>query len=188
MDVVGTFVLVVIMALATMGGIGGGGVVVLLIQRLLYFSLKEAIALSGFSIFTCAVTRYIITKDARHPEKKANVALDYGLASVMMPAVLMGSFIGVWFNIMLPEMAIQVILALLLFFLTFQAGTKAMEVYRKENKAAKAKKVAAAGDKSISKKMPRSLKKLNTNASIAMGLANGMKMRGDQSIKRNIGL
>lgn len=32
MDVVGTFVLIVIMALATMGGIGGGGVVVLLIQ------------------------------------------------------------------------------------------------------------------------------------------------------------
>jgi hypothetical protein len=31
MDIVGTFVLVVIMALATMGGIGGGGVVVLLI-------------------------------------------------------------------------------------------------------------------------------------------------------------
>lgn len=32
MDVVGTFVLIVIMALATMGGIGGGGVVILLIQ------------------------------------------------------------------------------------------------------------------------------------------------------------
>jgi len=139
MDIVGTFVLVVIMALATMGGIGGGGVVVLLIQRLLYFELKEAIALSGFSIFTCAVTRYIITLDSRHPEKKTNVALDYGLASVMMPTVLMGSFIGVWFNIMLPDLAIQVILALLLFFLTFQAGTKAMEVYRKENKAIKAK-------------------------------------------------
>jgi uncharacterized membrane protein YfcA len=139
MDIVGTFVLVVIMALATMGGIGGGGVVVLLIQRLLYFELKEAIALSGFSIFTCAVTRYIITLDSRHPEKKTNVALDYGLASVMMPTVLMGSFIGVWFNIMLPDLAIQVILALLLFFLTFQAGTKAMEVYRKENKAFKAK-------------------------------------------------
>ena len=119
MDVVGTFVLIVIMALATMGGIGGGGVVVLLIQVLLYFDLKGAIALSGFSIFTCSVTRYIITRDQRHPEKKTCVALDYGLASVMMPTVLMGSFIGVWFNIMLPDMIIQIILALLLFFLTF---------------------------------------------------------------------
>lgn len=61
MDVIGTFILIVIMALATMGGIGGGGVVVLIIQTLLYFELKEAIALSGFSIFTCSVTRFFIT-------------------------------------------------------------------------------------------------------------------------------
>jgi hypothetical protein len=44
--------------------------------------------------------------DTRHPEKKTNVALDYSLASVMMPTVLMGSFIGVIFNIMLPDMII----------------------------------------------------------------------------------
>lgn len=31
MDFIGTFVLILIMALATMGGIGGGGVVVLII-------------------------------------------------------------------------------------------------------------------------------------------------------------
>jgi uncharacterized membrane protein YfcA len=110
--------------------------------------------LSGFSIFCCSVTRYIITLNQRHPEKKTCVALDYGLASVMMPTVLMGSFIGVWFNIMLPDIAIQIILALLLFFLTFQAGTKAFEVYRKENKALKAKKDAneAAGEKSTKSK------------------------------------
>jgi hypothetical protein len=47
-----------------------------------------------------------MTLSARHPEKKTCVALDYGLASVMMPTVLMGSFIGVWFNIMLPDIAI----------------------------------------------------------------------------------
>lgn len=61
MDYFGTFVLIILMALATMGGIGGGGVVVLIIQQLLYFDLKEAIALSGFSIFTCSLARYFIT-------------------------------------------------------------------------------------------------------------------------------
>ena len=69
MDIVGTFVLITVMSLETMGGIGGGGVVIVLIQHLLYFELKEAIAISGFSMFTCALTRYIITLDKRHPEK-----------------------------------------------------------------------------------------------------------------------
>lgn len=112
-------VLILIMTLATMGGIGGGGVVVFLIKYLLFFSLKEAVALSNFSIFTCSVMRYFLTASKRHPEKKGCVSLDYGLSTVMMPTVLLGSFIGVWFNIMLPDIAIQIILALLLFFLTF---------------------------------------------------------------------
>lgn len=70
--------------------------------------------------------RYFLTASKRHPEKKTCVALDYGLATVMMPTVLMGSFLGVWFNIMLPDIAIQIILALLLFFLTFQAALNGM--------------------------------------------------------------
>lgn len=37
MDAVGTFVIIFMMALATMGGIGGGGVIVLLITELLSF-------------------------------------------------------------------------------------------------------------------------------------------------------
>lgn len=118
MDGVGTVVLVVIMALATMGGIGGGGVVVLLIQLTLFFDFKEATALSGFSILTCSITRFIITINQKHPEKNA-VALDYGLASVMMPAVLIGSFIGIIFNEILPDIYCQIVLALVLFFLTF---------------------------------------------------------------------
>ncbi len=40
---------------------------------------------------------------------------------------------------MLPDIAIQIILALLLFFLTFQAANKVVEIYRKENKAIKEK-------------------------------------------------
>lgn len=110
---------------------------------MLFFELKQAIALSGFSICTCSLARYIITFDQKHPEKKQSVALDYGLASVMMPTVLLGSFVGVWFNIMLPDVMIQIILALLLFFLTFQAGIKAKQIYNKENKAIEAEKAAA---------------------------------------------
>jgi uncharacterized membrane protein YfcA len=80
----------------------------------------------------------------------------------MMPTVLMGSFIGVWFNIMLPEIAIQIILALLLFFLTFQAGIKARQIYTKENKALKTaqEKGRKSADNSRRTKESRSSSKL----------------------------
>lgn len=134
-DIVGTVILIIIMTLATMGGIGGGGVVVLLIRYTLFFSLKEAVALSGFSIFTCSVARFFLTWSKRHPEKRDCVALDYGLATVMMPTVLIGSFIGVFFNIMLPDVVILVLLSLLLFYLSVQALTNGCKAYKKENKA-----------------------------------------------------
>lgn len=41
-----------------------------------------------------------------HPEKKEVVVIDYTLASVMMPTVLAGSFIGVTFNTILPDLLI----------------------------------------------------------------------------------
>jgi uncharacterized membrane protein YfcA len=133
MDAVGTFVLVIIMTLSTMGGIGGGGVVVFLIKYLLFFSLKEAVALSNFSIFSCSVARFFLTWSKRHPEKKECVALDYGLAIVMMPTVLIGSFIGNIFNLFLPDVFVQISLTLLLFFLSFQAISTGRRTYKLEN-------------------------------------------------------
>jgi hypothetical protein len=59
-EIIGTIVLMIIMALSTMAGIGGGGIVILLIKEFLVFQLKRSISLSQFSIFACSVTRYIL--------------------------------------------------------------------------------------------------------------------------------
>jgi len=66
--------------------------------------------------------RYYSVLSKKHPEKKTTVALDYSLVSIMMPTVLVGSFLGVWFNIMMPDFVIQMLLTLLLFFLTFKVS------------------------------------------------------------------
>jgi uncharacterized membrane protein YfcA len=88
------------------------------------FSTKEAIAISGISIFMCSLARYIYTYSDKHPVKDA-VIIDYGLASIMLPAVMMGSMIGVLANVMLPSLVLQTSLTVLLVFLTIQAGLKA---------------------------------------------------------------
>ena len=139
-EIIGTIVLMIIMALSTMAGIGGGGIVILLIKEFLVFQLKRSISLSQFSIFACSVTRYILNFTQKHPEKKTSISLDYGLATIMMPTVICGSFIGAILNSILPDIIIQGILGLLLFFLAFQAGVKASQMIRKENKAKKEKK------------------------------------------------
>jgi uncharacterized protein YacL len=83
-----------------------------------------------------------------HPEKKA-VSIDYGLAIVMLPTVMMGSFIGVIMNAYLPDLILQVLLTLLLAFLTIQSFLKARDIFKKENKKIKEKKKKDKEERSI---------------------------------------
>lgn len=103
LEFAGTIIIPLIMGMCVVAGIGGGGVVVLLILVFFNFDTRKSIAISGFSILTCSVARFIYMINEKHPEKDA-VAIDYGLATVMQPTVLIGSFLGVFVNVMLPPL------------------------------------------------------------------------------------
>lgn len=60
LEFTGIIVLPIIMALCTIAGIGGGGVVIPFCMTFFVFSTKSAISISGFSILTCSITRFII--------------------------------------------------------------------------------------------------------------------------------
>ena len=89
------------MALAVMSGIGGGGIIVPLLMVFYKLSTKEAIAVSGFTILTGSICRFVITLNQRHPDKDAP-CIEYGLSNVMLPTVLIGSVAGVFFNLLMP--------------------------------------------------------------------------------------
>ena len=113
------------MALAVISGIGGGGIIVSLLMVFYKLNTKEAIAVSGFTIFAGSVCRFIVTINKRHPEKDAPV-IDYGLANIMLPTVLVGSLIGVFLNLMLPALVLQICLSIVLAGLSLQSGIKAV--------------------------------------------------------------
>lgn len=95
------------------------------------FSTKDAIAISGFTIFTGAVARFIYNLGDRHPEKNGPI-IEYSLVIVMMPMVLVGSFVGVLINIMLPDFVLSIILTVLLLGLAIQSLKKGVQLYKKE--------------------------------------------------------
>ena len=116
-EFIGVLVLTVLIALANVGGVGGGGLIIPIIMALFGFHTKEAIAISGFTIFTGSVARFIYSYNQRHPEKDATM-IDYGIVIVMMPLVLVGSFVGVLVNIMLPPVLLSIFLTVILLLLT----------------------------------------------------------------------
>jgi hypothetical protein len=131
-EFIGLFLLIVVTTISTVGGIGGGSIVIPFCMTFFGFSTKAALAISNFSIFSCSLMRYLFQMNQRHPDKNA-VLIDYGLATIMLPTVMMGSMIGVLGNIILPSLILQICLTLLLVVMTFKAGLKGYEIFKKEN-------------------------------------------------------
>jgi uncharacterized membrane protein YfcA len=120
------------MLLSTAGGIGGGVVVTPLCISFFGFGTKEAIPISGVCILLSQIVKYIYHWRQKHPEKDTT-SIDYGLATVMLPTVLLGSFLGALVLILVPPLILQVLLTSLLIFLTTQCALKAREIFKKEN-------------------------------------------------------
>ena len=131
-EIVGVIVLTILMAMANMSGIGGGGIIVSLLMAFFSFSTKEAIPLSGFTILIGAVTRFVVNINQMHPNGMM-VSIDYSIAAVMLPTVLIGSLIGVYLNILFPSPILLIILTIVLLLLSIQSGKKAYITYKKEN-------------------------------------------------------
>jgi len=133
MEFVGVVLLPILLGMANVGGIGGGGIIIPFLMTFWGFDTKGAIAISNMTIFVGAVTRFLYTYKNRHPDKPATT-IDYGVVIIMMPLVLVGSFVGVLVNIILPSMALAIILTLLLLGLTIQSLIQAVKMYKRESK------------------------------------------------------
>lgn len=128
------------MGISNIGGIGGGLIFVPTVLSLYRFKTKEAVPLSIFAVFLAALLRFVFFSSRQnHPEKNATL-IDYSIASVMFPTVLMGSYIGVFLNVTMPPAIMVGLLFILLTFLTFQSLRKGTLMWRAETLEAERKK------------------------------------------------
>ena len=73
------------------------------------FSNKDAIAISNATIAVSGLIRYIVHFRKNHPTRKdtndkpAGTIVDYNLTLILVPAVVVGSAIGVIVNYITPE-------------------------------------------------------------------------------------
>ena len=131
-EFLGLVCLPILIGFANVGGIGGGGLTIPLLITFWGFNTKESIALSGFMQFIGAVVRYFYSFNSKHPEKSAT-HIDYGIVIVMLPLVVLGSFLGVLINIILPPVILSIMLTVLLVILTIQASIQAVKIFKKES-------------------------------------------------------
>lgn len=75
----------------------------------------------------------MINWNQKHPEKKAT-SIDYDIVTLMLPVVLLGSFLGVQLNIIVPNAVLLILLTVLLIFLSIKTLIKGVKLFRDESK------------------------------------------------------
>jgi hypothetical protein len=139
--------------LANSVGIGGGLFWVPLFNALLGFSVSAAAAMSQ-ALVACGTlggTLYSIL--LRHP-MYSKPLIEYSLAALLMPALVLGVSIGVLLNIITPPLIVSIVLFLILILIAARTLQKGVQQLRKER--ADALKSRNASTSNISRVLKRS--------------------------------
>lgn len=96
------------------------------------FSPHYSSALSTATIFGGAVTNNFFNIRKRHPRKNRPL-IDFDACTILVPVLLLGTIIGVFFNTVAPGWLISILLVFALIYTTWRTGLKAYETYQKES-------------------------------------------------------
>ena len=132
LEIIGCFTIFLGSAFSNAGGIGGGGLLIPILILILKFETHEAIPLSKIMIFSGALTAFLMGLNKKHPYRKV-IAIDYNIAGVMIPMILLGTMVGVSLNKFLPGPLILFALTLVLVINTYKTTKKGISQFHKEN-------------------------------------------------------
>ncbi|GFS44917.1 sulfite exporter TauE/SafE family protein [Actinidia rufa] len=99
-------------AFGSVGGVGGGGIFVPMLSLIIGFDAKSATAISKCMIMGGAGSTVYYNFRLRHPTLDMPI-IDYDLALLVQPMLMMGISIGVAFNVIFSDWMVTVLLIIL---------------------------------------------------------------------------
>ena len=122
-------------AAASASGVGGGAFYVPLFDIALGLGVKGATATSQVAVAAGSLAAVAARWGRRHPADPGRPVVDWQMASVLQPPLLLGVSAGLLANHALPSWAITFVLILFLVFITFDTCVRATRLHRRETAA-----------------------------------------------------
>ncbi|GLT39126.1 hypothetical protein SLA2020_133330 [Shorea laevis] len=129
--VVGTMVGFLGAALGSVGGVGGGGIFVPMLTLIIGFDAKSSTAISKCMIMGAAGSTVYYNLRLRHPTLEMPL-IDYDLALLFQPMLMLGISIGVFLNVMFADWMVTVLLIILFVGTSTKALFKGIDTWKKE--------------------------------------------------------
>ncbi|KAF5938886.1 hypothetical protein HYC85_023145 [Camellia sinensis] len=118
-------------AFGSVGGVGGGGIFVPMLSLIIGFDPKSATALSKCMIMGAATSTVYYNLRLRHPTLDMPI-IDYDLALLVQPMLMLGISIGVAFNVVFADWMVTVLLIILFVVTSTKAFFKGVDTWKKE--------------------------------------------------------
>lgn len=126
--------IMVLFGVSSVAGVGGGVILLPLLLSLLQAETKEAIALTSAIVVESALIRFVFFSAWKgHPNRGGGTEIDYNMATILYPAFLIGSFLGVIASIAASEFILTVLLIGIMGFFSVQTLIKAVSLYKAES-------------------------------------------------------
>ncbi|XP_022754558.1 sulfite exporter TauE/SafE family protein 3-like [Durio zibethinus] len=118
-------------AFGGVGGVGGGGIFVPMLSLIIGFDAKSSTAISKCMIMGGAISAVYFNLKLRHPTLDMPI-IDYDLALLIQPMLMLGISIGVAFNVIFADWMVTVLLIILFIVTSTKAFFKGVETWKKE--------------------------------------------------------
>ncbi|CAN4121448.1 unnamed protein product [Withania somnifera] len=118
-------------ACGTVGGVGGGGIFVPMLTLILGFDTKSAAAISKCMIMGASASSVWYNLRVPHPCREVPI-LDYDLALLFQPMLMIGITLGVSLSVVFPYWLITVLIIILFMGTSARSFFKAIEMWKEE--------------------------------------------------------
>ncbi|KAK8666157.1 hypothetical protein V6N13_006309 [Hibiscus sabdariffa] len=118
-------------ACGTVGGVGGGGIFVPMLTLIVGFDTKSAAAISKCMIMGASTSSVWYNVRVPHPTKQVPI-IDYDLALLFQPMLMLGITVGVALSVAFPYWLITVLIIILFLGTSSRSFSKGIEMWREE--------------------------------------------------------
>ncbi|OIW05127.1 hypothetical protein TanjilG_02600 [Lupinus angustifolius] len=118
-------------AFGTVGGVGGGGIFVPMLTLIIGFDTKSAAALSKCMIMGASASSVWYNLRVPHPTKEVPI-LDYDLALLFQPMLMLGITVGVALSVVFPYWLITVLIIILFIGTSSRSLFRGTEMWKEE--------------------------------------------------------
>ncbi|CAI9289537.1 unnamed protein product [Lactuca saligna] len=118
-------------AFGTVGGVGGGGIFVPMLTLIVGFDTKSSAALSKCMIMGASASSVWYNLRVPHPCREVPI-LDYDLALLFQPMLMLGITLGVALSVVFPYWLITILTILLFSGTSSRSFLKAIEMWKEE--------------------------------------------------------